>query len=552
MIKADTIFTNGTIYSLNSNHTIYGSIAVENGIITGLWEQSTPPKDEVEYNSKTTIIDLKESTMLPGFIDTHNHILMYALTKEQVDCSTPPSSTITEVLELVSHKTSQVGQGEWIEGFGYDDTMISEKRHLTREELDHAAPHHPVYIRHISGHLAYVNSKAIELAGLDDSIKDPQGGHYGRNSSGQLDGVLYEAGAMQPFLDSLPKKSTEELVQILKRAADEYLTKGITTNSDAAIFNMEELEVHLKAARDRANPIKTRLMIMHDLFRKGAPFESYTPEQLNQYLLDESNGLVSLDSVKMFQDGSIQGMTGALREPYYNDPSIRGDFIHEETDFQKEVMEYHKRGFRIAVHGNGDRAIGSILDAFEKALDAFPRENHQHRIEHVQTATPEDLNRMKKLGVAGSFFINHVYYWGDRHRDIFLGPERAKRISPLNEASNEGLLYTLHSDCPITPISPMFSIWTAVNRFTRNGHVLGKDQIIDVDTAIRTMTIEGAKLNFEEDITGSIEIGKKADLITLSADPYQINSKDLRDIDVTSTIIDGKVVYDQTGQLATL
>ncbi|MDQ0160564.1 amidohydrolase [Alkalibacillus salilacus] len=543
MVKVDTIYKNGRIYSFDASNHVYGSLTVADGVITGVWESTEPPQDEVESNNETSFVDLDQATMIPGFIDTHNHILMYAKTKEQIDCNVPPNEAVSDVLNAISEQTNKVESGSWIEGFGYDDTMIAEKRHLNRKELDDVAPHHPLYIRHISGHLAYVNSKAIEMAGLDDYVEDFPGGHFGRNEDGNLNGVLYEPGAMQPFLDSLPKKSTDELVQILKRASDEYLTKGITTNSDAAIFNMEELDVHLRAAKERANPIKTRVMMMHYLVEEGAPFGNYTPEELNRYLLDESDGLVSLDSIKMFQDGSIQGMTGALREPYYNDPTVMGEFIHEEEDFKQEVLHFHKRGFRITTHGNGDRAIRSIIDAYEYALNEYPRQDHRHRIEHVQTALPEDLERMKRLGIAASFFINHVYYWGDRHRDIFLGPERAERINPLKEASDNGLLYTLHSDCPITPISPIFSIWAAVNRLTRNGYVLGNEQKIDLDTAIRTMTIEGAKLNFEEGLTGSIEEGKQADLITLSHNPYEVDLQDLKDIKVAQTIIDGKVVY---------
>ncbi|HLQ82217.1 MAG TPA: amidohydrolase family protein, partial [Pseudogracilibacillus sp.] len=205
-----------------------------------------------------------------------------------------------------------------------------------------------------------------------------------------------------------------------------------------------------------------------------------------------------------------------------------------------------KRGFRIAVHGNGDRAIGSILDAFEYALNQFPRDDHRHRIEHVQTATTEDLDRMQKLGVAGSFFINHVYYWGDRHEQIFLGPDRARRISPLKDAFDRELLFTLHSDCPVTPISPLFLIWSAVNRMTREGNILGSDQRIDVLTALRAMTIDGARINFDEQNSGSIEQNKDADFTILSANPLEIEPLEIKDIEVLGTIIDGDVVYRKT------
>ncbi|MFC3039878.1 amidohydrolase [Virgibacillus xinjiangensis] len=232
-----------------------------------------------------------------------------------------------------------------------------------------------------------------------------------------------------------------------------------------------------------------------------------------------------------------------MRKPYHNDPETYGDFIHEQEAFNEEVLDLHQRGFRITTHGNGDRAIGSILDAYEQALTKSPRKDHKHRIEHVQSGTTEDIARMAKLQVAGSFFINHVYYWGDRHEKIFLGPERGRRISPLAEAVDYNLLFTLHSDCPITPISPLFSVWAAVNRITREGKVLGPEQRIDVITALKAMTIYGSELVFDEDNTGSIEIGKNADFAVLGEDPTEVEPIKIKDIEVESTFIDGKAVY---------
>src|SRR5699024_7241721 len=278
--------------------------------------------------------------------------------------------------------------------------------------------------------------------------------------------------------------------------------------------------------------------------RQEGPFGNYSAAQLDRMISEQSNGNARLDSAKMFQDGSIQGLTGALREPYYQHPDIDGDLIHEQESFQEEVLDLHRRGFRVTTHGNGDRAIGSILAAYEYALEKFPMRDHRHRIEHVQTGQPEDLKKMAKLQVAGSFFINHVYYWGDRHEQIFLGPERARRISPLAEAAQHNLLFTLHSDCPVTPISPLFSVWSAVNRTTRNGKLLGPEQRIDVVTALKAMTIYGAALNFEEEHTGSIEIGKQADFTILEADPTTVHPDEIKDITIQATFINGQSVYE--------
>lgn len=247
----------------------------------------------------------------------------------------------------------------------------------------------------------------------------------------------------------------------------------------------------------------------------------------------------------MFQDGSIQGLTAALRKPYYNNDEILGELLVDQKTFNEEISNLHKRGFRIAIHGNGDRAIGSILEAYDYALQKNPRIDHRHRIEHVQTASIDDLDKMKALGVVGSVFINHVYYWGDRHKRLFLGPERAARIDPLADMKKRRILTTLHSDCPVTPIDPLFSVWVAVNRLTSEGDILGENQKIDVINALKAMTIYGAIMNFTENENGSIEVGKQADFAILEKDPTTVDPLEIKDILIQATIIDGVVVYEK-------
>lgn len=548
MMKADLLFVNGNILTLDKENSIAGSIAILDDEIVGKWIEKKPPENEIDQVEKCKVVDLNGATLIPGFIDTHNHILMHALNMNKIDCSTPPNKSIKDILKKVRDKSENIPQSEWIQGHGYDDTLLEEMRHPTRKELDEAAPNHPVFINHVSGHLAVVNSKALELAGIDESVSDTKKGQFGRDEEGKLNGVLFEKGATKPIEDVIPIPSEEKLISMVGKAASEYLEHGITTNTDAGVglvLGEKDIDVHLKAAKQRINPMRTQLMIMHDLLRKDGVYADYNSEQLNEKIQKESDNIASLDSAKMFQDGSIQGLTGALREPYYNAPTVYGETIHDQLDFEEEILDLHKRGYRIAIHGNGDRAIGSIIQAFENALNTFPRRNHLHRIEHVQTATTADLDKMKKLDVACSAFINHVYYWGDRHKNIFLGEERARRISPLAEIVEREILFTLHSDCPITPISPLFSVWAAANRITREGEVLGPEQKIDVITALKSMTIYGAELINKADTIGSIECGKKADLAILDKNPLEIDPKEIKNIKVLATYIGGENVYSQ-------
>ncbi|MED4203742.1 amidohydrolase [Neobacillus mesonae] len=548
MVHADLLLTNANVLTLDENGHRAGSVAVKDGRIVGIWEEANPPKDAASCSASTQMIDLKGATLIPGFIDTHNHLPMYALTKDQVNCSSPLNRTISDIQQSLLQKIEQTPKGEWVLGYGYDDTLLQEKRHPTREDLDAIAPDHPVCIKHISAHLAVANSKALQMARVSADQPDPAIGYFGRDQSGRINGVLYEFDAMESVYSKIPEKSIDEQIALLKEGIEDYLAQGITTNTDAGVGlggGIKDYDFHLQAIERDANPLRMQLMVMHDLLRPTGPFANYTADELDEEIQRRTNGMARLDSAKLFQDGSIQGLTGALRKPYECDAELYGALCHDQQKFNEEVYDLHRRGFRIAIHGNGDRAIGSILDALEYALSKEPRNDHRHRIEHVQTATLEDLDRMARLGVAGSFFINHVYFWGDRHEKVFLGPDRAKRISPLADAIQRNLLFTLHSDCPVTPISPLFSVWAAVNRLTSEGKVLGADQRIEVETALRSMTIYGAQLNFDEAHTGSIEIGKKADFAILEADPTRVNPIEIKDISVLMTIIGGKVVYEK-------
>lgn len=542
MTKINLLIKNANVLTLDGQNRRAGSVAVSNGKIVGIWAEREPAKDEIQ-SAHANVVDLQGATLIPGFIDTHNHILMYGELKEQLDCSPSRHKTIKAVLEVIGTKAKELADGKWIKGYGYDDTLIFEKRHITCEDLDLVSPNNPVIISHISAHVSSVNSLALEMAGVDNNVSDPQGGHFGRDEKGRLNGVLYDS-AIQVINKILPKRTVGDLVQSLEKAAQDYVAQGITTNTDAAIYSPDDFEAHIQAAKSKSNPMRMKLMIMHHLLQYGAIFGQYSATQLNKEIQEKSGGRANLDSAKILQDGSIQAYTGTLREPYYENNDITGDLNHSQEVLNKMVLDFHQRGFRVATHGNGDRAIGSILEAYAYALINGGQRDHRHRIEHVQTATPEDIAMMKKLDVAASFFINHVYYWGDRHLEIFLGPERAKRISPLRKAVDANLLFTLHSDCPVTPISPLFSVWAAVNRLTKNGIVLGPEQRIDVETALKSMTIYGAKLNFDEAVSGSIEIGKNADFAVLEADPTTVNPEEIKDISVLATYIVGRPIYE--------
>lgn len=547
MITVDLVIINANIITLDEGNNYKKSLAITDGRVSGLWEESEPPHGILNMQD-SQVIDARGTCIIPGFIDTHNHLLTYSMTKNQIDCSTFQNKSIQDIIDKIHVEVQKVEGEQWIQGYGYDDTSLDERRHPTKEDLDKVSPNHPVLLTHITGHFGVANSKALEFAGITEESIDPQNTFYGRSKQGFLNGVFYEISALETVSKMIPALTIDELVDTIEAGAQDYLAQGITSNTDALVGELADqadLYAHILAAKSGANPMRTELMLMDTMLEGEGIFSTYTAKEVFHKVSTLSAGKARVNSAKVFQDGAIQGYTGALRNGYYQTPNTFGELIHEQQYLNEKILNLHKRGFRVATHGNGDRAIGSILEAYEYALRKHPRNDHRHRIEHVQTATREDIDSMKRLNVAGSVFINHVYFWGDLHKDLFLGPERASRISPLGSMRDENILFTLHSDCPVTPISPLFSVWAAVNRMTASGEVLGVDERIDVVTALKAMTIYGSKLNFTEKDSGSIEIGKYADLVWLDKDPTAIDSIYIKDIEIEATMIAGIFVYQQ-------
>lgn len=489
------------------------------------------------FGKGAKVVDLNGKTVVPGFIESHAHLSDYAMTLIQADCSTPPNRNIEDVIARVNEITKDISPGQWVKGWGYDDTLIDEKRHLTRCDLDKASPKNPVFISHISGHLAYVNSLALEIAGIGPATSQAKDKNIHKDEKGLPTEILMEE-AQSLVTKHIPSYSVSQIKDLLGKSIKHYHQAGIASTHDASIGYYGDGREVLKAYREleAEGKLKLRvyLTIVEKIWRKilelglGSGFGS-------QFL--------KLGGVKFFQDGSIQALTAALTEPYYNKPESRGDLIIAQENLDEFIKKYHNAGFQIAIHANGDRAIESVLQALEKACQAHPRKDHRHMIIHCQLASRDHIRRMKQFGVIPSYFPNHVYYWGDRHLSLFLGPERAQHIDPLGSSVEEGLMFSLHSDNPVTPVNPLFSIHCAVNRTTRNGKILGPEERINPLEALKAYTLHAAYCSFEEHIKGSIEVGKLADFTVLSDNPLTVSPEKIKSINVEATVVGGQIMY---------
>jgi predicted amidohydrolase YtcJ len=513
---AHQVFINGDVLTMDADNRVVEALSIRGDRIDLL---GTTGDVMAAADDDTVVVDLRGRTLLPGFIDAHGHFPASAMNTIYADLNSPPIGTLItmdDVLAALTEQASGVPEGEWVVGFGYDDTLLEEKRHPTREELDQVSSVHPVVAMHVSGHMLVANSMALEIAGINADSPDPEGGVIGRLPGSQEPNGLLEETARLELMQYLQDMSIFDGYRLMKAAAREYASVGVTTAQSGGVSRTLAQGLSLFS---KLGVIPQRLVLF--------PFETEFGEDLlnGEYQAGDYNGeRLVMGAVKLVADGSIQGYTGYLSQPYYTpyhgDADYRGYPAIPREKLFEQVAALHQAGYQIAIHGNGDESIEDILDAFEAA----------------------QVSRMKALGVTPSFFSAHTWYWGDRHRDIFLGPERAAVISPARWAQDNDLRFSSHLDTPVTPMLPLQAVWSAVFRQTYGGDVLGPEQRISVMDALRAVTIDAAWQVFQEDNRGSLEPGKYADLVVLSGNPLN-EPQAMRELQVEQTVIGGVTVY---------
>lgn len=532
---ADTVFLNGVVVTLDRDSSIKQAVAVRGDKIVAVGKD-----EEIKsfVGPSTQVRDLGGQTLVPGFFAAHDHFPGAGrIGLIVVDLNSPPIGKIRDIDELIAalkERAKDVPPGKWIIGRGYDDTLLKEQRHPNRYDLDKVSTEHPIWITHISGHLGVANSRALELAKITRDTPQPGSGRIRKDpNTGEPDGVFEESMGLVTKL--LPGMNAEQRRQVAQAAVAEYARRGVTTAviAGGSTQSLGNLRQYLNEGI-----LKFRIITMTS--GGGLPDSRKSIEELKSPLLKAG-------AIKLLQDGSIQGFTGYLSHPYCTafegDPTYRGYPTRSREKLVERVKKLHRDGYQIAIHGNGDAAIEDIIYAFAEAQKELPRPDARHRIEHSQTVREDQLDRMKELGITPSYFAGHVYYWGDRHAKLFLGPERASRISPLASTLKRQIPFTLHDDTPVTPVNPLQLVWVATNRLTTSGQVLGPEQRIDAEHALRAVTSYAAWQNFEEDIKGTIEPGKLADFVILDQNPLAVAPEQIRKIEIIETIVGGQTIY---------
>ena len=541
-LEIDTVYLNGTVVTMDSADRTAEAMAVRGEEIVAV---GTSSEIEGLAGSDTRVVDLDGKVLVPGFYAAHDHFPgAGTLATGSLNLNSPPMGpmeTIDDIVEALRHVAAETPEGDWVSGQRYDDTLLEEQRHPTRYDLDRASTEHPIYIGHTSGHLGVANSMALRMAGITKDTPQPPGGVIRKDpETGEPNGVFEESGGMVSRL--IPPPTDTERMEAYRAAVEIYVEQGVTT---AVIAGGGRGSFARLQAAQREGILSLRVISMASKGAPGAPSAA------------EAGGIVSgfgdtrlkLGAIKIVQDGSNQGYTGHFTEPYHTpfqgDPDWRGYPRRSREDLTAMVKELHQAGYQIAIHGNGDAAIDDIIHAFREAQREYPREDARHRIEHCQMVRKDQLDEIRELGITPSFFVGHVYYWGDRHRDIFMGPERAAGISPLRSAIDRGIRFTVHDDTPVTSVDPLQLVWVSANRLTRSDQVLGPEERVSPLEAMRAVTSDAAWQNFEEDIKGSIEPGKLADFVILSDNPLDVDPLTIRDIEVLETVVGGETVYER-------
>ena len=534
------LYFNGTIITVNENQPTVEAVLIENGKIIKVGS-----KDEVFElkDSETELVDLEGKTMLPGFIDSHSHITAVAQTLMIVNLSEANSKEefISMLKEYVKNNSPKAG--EWVIGFGYDNTKFENEEHPTKFDLDTVTTEVPIFVSHASGHISTTNSKALEALGyVGTDYEVPEGGVVRTvEGSNEPNGVLEENACLAPEKRKIiPAPSIETLLKCIKKAQEIYSSYGLTTAQDAGVDeNLHQL-LSLAAQKNELIMDVVGQAVQHVTLKllknEGTPKREY----VNHY---------KLLGGKTWLDGSPQGTTAWLTKPYYEVPEGESkDYCGYGTQEDKEVTDYFKslieNNIQVNVHCNGDAAADQFIRCYKKALEETGSQTDLRPVMvHAQTVREDQLDAMKELGIIPTFFLDHIWFWGDYHYDSVFGPERANRLSPAKSALRRNMNFTLHQDSPVKMPNQILAIHNAVNRQTQSGRILGEDQRLTVMEAIKALTLNAAYQYFEEETKGSIEEGKLADFVILDRNPLEVESSKIKEINVLETIKEGNTIY---------
>lgn len=528
---------NGRILTVNERFDIAEAIAVRGDRIIAVGSNA---EIKNKITEETEVIDLDGRTVLPGIFDSHLHMLGTGLSMLMVDCRTPPMKSIEDIKHAVKERAESLKPGEWVEGRGWDQAKLAEHRNPNRWDLDDVAPNNPVFLTRTCGHVVVVNSKALEISGIDEDTPQPVGGTIGRDENGELTGLLLEQPAFILVKKNIPPPDLEKKVEAISMASKAFSEAGITSVVEAGITE-EEMRAYQIAQQRGLLTVRVNMML------RGVVEDESEEESLRRIrnfsmITGFGNDMIRFLGLKLLIDGGIGGRTALLREPYENERNC-GILTMPEDKLQRLVDEANAQGMNIGVHCAGGRAMDIVLKTFENTNEIKPIKGRRFSIIHAYQPNEENFEQCRKLGVCVASQPSFLYYLGDSYYEN-VGSDRSKWLKPHRAWLDNKILVAAGTDSPVTPYLPFPSLWASISRRTEiKGIQLGTDQRVTREEAIRMYTMNGAYLAFRENDLGSIEPGKLADLVIIDRDILKCPEDEIKDIKVVKTILGGKTVY---------
>lgn len=533
-----TIYHNAQIITVNDEQPYANALAVREGQIIAV---GTKEEVEAAAGKFASTKDMQGNTIIPGFIDAHGHFSYTGGLMDMANLQPEPAGPVGSMADIKRILTEHIKNNPddtWILGWGYDDSLLTEQRHPTRHDLDAISTDLPIFINHVSGHLAVCNSKCLEIAGINQNTENPEGGVIRKDAvTGEPDGVLEET-ASALVRPSIPAPAPGAALARLGTLQSYYAKYGVTTVQDGGL-SMNAIETLRTADK---NGLLYLDVVGFLRLTSGATFdENFRSET------DYQNRF-RVGGIKLVLDGSPQGKTAWLTQPYHVVPhgqseDYTGYPIFEDAEVERLIEQSFKRSIPVMAHANGDAAADQLIRVVTKVNNKLGNTDRRTVMIHAQTARDDQITQMKIHNIIPSYFVAHTFYWGDWHRDSVFGEERAMRISPLRSTIERGLPFTTHNDTPVVPSDMMQLMWSAVNRITRSGKTLGPDQRISPIDALKSVTLNAAYQMFEENQKGSIEVGKVADFVILSGNPLTVEAMKIKDIEILETVKAGETVY---------
>lgn len=533
----DRLLVNGRIHTFDALDRTVDALAIRAGRVVAagasaeLKAQATPD---------TEVIDLGGRTVTPGFIDAHNHFSCTTFEPLWIDCHNPPMCGLQDLLAAFAAKAAEVPAGQWIRGWGYEHRWSPEGRLPTRWELDEACPNNPVVLVHLSCHLIVANSRALALAKIDRDTPDPQGGTIVRADSGEPNGALYEAasGLLQNLsVDDVAAANPEQTYDLMAANGRKYLAVGITTLHDALVT---PTMARMYRGADAAGKLP---LTVHQMFGGDDQFFGVPRAAIEDGIAPDGRDTLRLkgQTLKLFTDGMFPTMAMAFPLPGGGCKYV-GCRFHDPEQLNEMVLRGHRHGWQMAVHALGNHAIALALDAIAAAQQAHPRSDARFRIEHFDICTDALIQRARDLGVI--VVIQPVFAW--QFGDLYLSkpvPDGMYAES-WRRVKDGGVTMAGSSDYPCARLAPFETIAAAVNRETFTGQRFLPEQGLTVREALRLYTTDAAQAGFSESEEGSLEVGKRANLLVLDADPLSVPSEQLSRIQVEQTWVDGELAYE--------